>query len=303
MDTAFLHSFVLTADAGSMSEAARRLDLTPAAVAQQIRALERELGTALLLRAGRTVTPTEAGHRLVERSRALLRDVGDLKAAVNEQVASGELRVGAINTALLSLLPDTLARFARLHPQVKVFIQSGMSIDLYEAVQRGDLDAAICLHPQFALPKTAAWTLLREEPLVVLAPARLAHRDPHELLAREPLIRYDRSLGGGKQADRYLRKAGITPIERFELGSLAAIAMMVARGLGVSLVPDIASPLTEGLKVAKIALPLPSESRRFGIASRRASVRARLIRGLIASAQEVVQAALADTPRAINARR
>jgi len=303
LDTAFLHSFVLTADAGSMSEAARRLDLTPAAVAQQIRALERELGTALLLRAGRTVTPTEAGHRLVERSRALLRDVGDLKAAVNEEVATGELRVGAINTALLSLLPDTLARFAHLHPQVQVFIQSGMSIDLYEAVQRGDLDAAICLHPQFALPKTAAWTLLREEPLVVLAPARLARRDPHELLAREPLIRYDRSLGGGKQADRYLRKAGITPIERFELGSLAAIAMMVARGLGVSLVPDIASPLTEGLKVAKIALPLTSEPRRFGIASRRASVRARLIRGLITSAQEVVQAAPADTPRASHTHR
>ena len=290
MDTDFLGSFLLTVDAGSMSEAARRLDLTPAAVAQQIRALERELGTPLLARAGRTVAPTAAGHRLLERSRALLREFGELKAVVNEEVATGELRVGAINTALLSLLPDTLARFAGLHPQVKVFIQSGMSIDLHEAVKRGELDAAICLHPQFALPKTAAWALLREEPLVLLAPARLARRDPHQLLQSEPLIRYDRALGGGKQADRYLHRAGIIPRERFELGSLAAIAMMVDRGLGVSLVPDIASPLTAGLRVAKIALPLASEARHFGIVWQRASARARLIRGLIDSARGVVRA-------------
>jgi len=288
MDTAFLQGFLLSVDTGSMSEAARRLDLTPAAIAQQVRALERELGTPLLARAGRNVAPTEAGHRLVERARALLRDFANLKAAVNEEVTTGELRVGAINTALLSLLPDTLARFARLHPQVKVFIQSGMSMDLYEAVQRGELDAAICLHPQFALPKAAAWALLREEPLVLLVPARLARRDPHALLASEPLIRYDRSLGGGKQADRYLRRAGIVPRERFELGSLAAIAVMVDRGLGVSLVPDIASPLTHGLKLARLALPLAGESRRFGIAWQRASVRARLIRGLVESARAAV---------------
>jgi DNA-binding transcriptional LysR family regulator len=108
------------------------------------------------------------------------------------------------------------------------------------------------------------------------------------VLAREPIVRYDRSVGGGKQADRYLRRMGITPRERFELGSLAAIAMMVHRGLGVSLVPDISSPLTQGLKVAKIALPGPTESRRFGIAWQRASVRVRLIRGLVESARQVI---------------
>lgn len=290
MDTQFLQSFVLTVDAGSMSEAARRLDLTPAAVAQQIRTLERELGTPLLARAGRTVAPTEAGHRLAERSRGLLREFANLKAAVNEEVATGELRVGAINTALLSLLPDALARFARAHPQVHVTVQSGSSVELYEAVQRGELDAAICLHPQYAPPKTMAWALLRDEPLVVLAQARLSRREPHALLAREPFIRYDRGVGGGKQADRYLRRAGIAPHERFELGSLAAIAMMVDRGLGVSLVPDIASPLTRGLKVARIALPLATESRRFGIVWQRASVRARLVRGLIESAKGAVGA-------------
>ena len=64
--------------------------------------------------------------------------------------------------------------------------------------------------------------------------------------------------------------------------------MMVDRGLGVSLVPDIASPLLEGQRVAKIPLPLPSEPRRFGVLWLRASPRQRLIRGFVDSAELVV---------------
>lgn len=288
MDTAFLKTFLLVADTGSMAEAARQIDLTPAAVAQQVRTLERELGTALLARSGRTVLPTEAGYRLIDQSRALLREFARLKALVNEEYALGELRIGTINTALHSLLPDILGRYVKTHPQVKVYIQSGTSVELYEAVQRGDLDAAVCLHPQFSLPKTFIWKLLREEPLVVLAPSRLGKCDPHNLLRSEPLIRYDRNLGGGKQADRYLRQAGIVPHERFELSSLAAIAMMVDRGLGVSLAPDIASPLTSSLRVARISLPLETEPRRFGILWQRASIRSPLIRALLEKAKQAI---------------
>ena len=288
METAYLQSFLLVVESGSMSEAARRLDLTPAAVAQQIRTLERELNAPLLARAGRTVQPTEAGHQLVQRARNLLREVGDIKALLGSDAAGGELLVGTINTAIHSLLPDILARFVKTYPGAKVFLQSGTTATLYKAVQQGELDAAVCLYPPYVLAKTFDWSLLREEPLVLLAPSRLAKRDPHELLRTSPLIRYDRALGGGKQADRYLRAAGIVPQERFELSSLLAIAMMVDRGLGVSLVPDIASPLLEGQRVAKIPLPLPSEPRRFGILWLRASPRLRLIQGFVDSARMVI---------------
>ena len=288
MDTAYLTTFLLVVDAGSMSEAARRQDLTPAAVAQQVRVLEKELGTLLVARAGRTVVPTEAGHRLVERARSLMREFGNLKAAVNEQAASGELRLGTINTALHSLLPEMLAGFVKVFPDVSVHIRSALSAELFSAVQQGELDVAICLHPAFALPKTLHWEPLREEPLTVLAPQRWAGRDAHELLANEPLIRYDRQLGGGKQADRYLRKAGITPRERFELSSLAAIAMLVDRGLGVSLAPDAATPWWPGVRVAKIALPGASETRRFGMVWERGSVRGRLIAVLVQEGRRVV---------------
>jgi len=291
METAFLSSFLLVVDTGSMAEAARRLDVTPAAIAQQIRALERELGAALLARSGRTVAPTAAGMRIVARSRGLLRELADLKTLVNDEYATGELRLGTINTALHSLLPEILARFVKTHAQVKMFIRSGTSAELYEALKNGDIDAAVCTHPNFVVPKNFVWTLLREEPLVVLAPQRLARRGAHELLRGEPLIRYDRSLAGGKEADRYLRREEIAVHERFELSSLAAIAMMVDRGLGVSLTPDVASTLTHGLRIARVPLPKPVEPRRFGVLWPRASVRAPLVQALVGCARQVVEEA------------
>ncbi|SAL88246.1 LysR family transcriptional regulator [Caballeronia arvi] len=288
MDIDFLANLLLVVDSGSMAEAARRIGVTPAAVAQQIQALERELGVSLFVRAGRTVIPTEAGHRVIEKARGLVRECSELKAFALEGEAAGELRIGTITTALLSLLPDVLAHFAAEFPHAKVLIRAGTSMELYETLQRGDLDVAICLHPAFALPKAYDWHLLREEPIVVLAPLRMKDREPHELLRREPFIRYDRSLGGGKQADQYLRAAKIIPHELFELNSLMAIAMMVDRGLGVSLVPDIISPLTAGLVIARMALPSKTEPRRFGVLWHRSSPRARLIKGLLECAEHVL---------------
>lgn len=289
METSYLHSFMLVVETGSMAEAARRLHITAAAVAQQMRILEKEFKTPLLARAGRTVVPTPAGHRLKQSAPTLLRDLANAHLLVNDDGASGELVIGTINTALHSLLPDILADFVKQSPNVKVFLQSAATNQLYEAVQQGDIDAAVCLYPAFSLAKTFDWTLLREEPLILLAPKHLAHRDPHDLLRTQPLIRYDRNLGGGQMVDKYLRNAGITPMERFELSSLVAIAMMVDRGLGVALVPDTALNLPDGQSVVRVNLPDATQSRRFGMMWLRSSAKLALIQKLVASAKTVLK--------------
>ena len=281
MDTQFLNTFVVVADRGSMAAAARVLNITPAAVAQQIRTLERELGAPLIARAGRTVSLTEEGSRILQRARDLLRDVADMRSVANDSEVSGELRLGACPTALAGMLPDILARMVEAFPQINVYIRPGYSAELYRAVETGELDAAVVLQAPYNLPKTCDWQLLREEPLVMIAPARLAGRDPHELLRTEPLIRYDRNQWGGRVADDYLRRAGIVPRERFELNGLNAIAVMVDRGLGVSLVPDWAKPWPEGLDLVRIPLPLPSEPRRIGMVWSRSTVRIRLVTVLL----------------------
>ncbi len=288
METSYLHSFMLVVETGSMAEAARRLHITAAAVAQQMRILEKEFKTPLLARAGRTVVPTPAGHRLKQSAPTLLRDLANAHLLVNDDGASGELVIGTINTALHSLLPDILADFVKQSPNVKVFLQSAATNQLYEAVQQGDIDAAVCLYPAFSLAKTFDWTLLREEPLILLAPKHLAHRDPHDLLRTQPLIRYDRNLGGGQMVDKYLRNAGITPMERFELSSLVAIAMMVDRGLGVALVPDTALNLPDGQSVVRVNLPDATQSRRFGVMWLRSSAKLALIQKLVVSSRKVL---------------
>jgi len=285
VETQFLNTFVTVVDRGSMAAAARMLHITPAAVAQQIRTLERELGAPLIARAGRTVSVTEEGARILQRARDLLRGVADLRSVANESGMAGELRLGACPTALGGLVPDILARMVAKFPEINVFIKPGYSADLYGAVESGDLDAAMVLQAPFSLPKTCDWQLLREEPLVVLAPARMTGADPHQLLREEPLIRYDRHEWGGRQADEYLRKAGIVPRERFELNALNAIAVMVDRGLGVSLVPDWAKPWPEGISVVRIPLPEPSEPRRIGMVWSRSSVRLRQVNVLLDEAR------------------
>ncbi|HJS34472.1 MAG TPA: LysR family transcriptional regulator [Pseudoxanthomonas sp.] len=281
MDTQFLNTFVVVADRGSMAAAARVLNITPAAVAQQIRTLERELGAPLIARAGRTVSLTEEGSRILQRARDLLRDVADMRSVANDSEVSGELRLGACPTALAGMLPDILARMVDKFPQINVYIRPGYSAELYRAVETGELDAALVLQAPYNLPKTCDWQLLREEPLVMIAPARMAGRDPHDLLREEPLIRYDRNQWGGRVADDYLRRAGIVPRERFELNGLNAIAVMVDRGLGVSLVPDWARPWPEGLDLVRIPLPLASEPRRIGMVWSRSTVRIRLVTVLL----------------------
>ena len=79
MDTRFLETFLIAIDNGSIAEAARRLNLTAAAVAKRIHTLESEIGTVLVTRSGRTIRPTEAGAAIIERARHFLIEARDFK--------------------------------------------------------------------------------------------------------------------------------------------------------------------------------------------------------------------------------
>jgi DNA-binding transcriptional LysR family regulator len=166
----------------------------------------------------------------------------------------------------------------------------GLSAELYHKVLAGDLDVAIIAQPPFAIPKAYNWHLLREEPLVVLTPASTRIRDPHAILATEPLIRQRRNSWVGQLVDGYLRNAGIRPRERFDIDTLEALAVMVDRGLGVGLVHDWPPPWPEGLSLRKIPLPANRFGRRMGLIWNRASVRVRLVQAFL----EVAVEALAD---------
>jgi DNA-binding transcriptional LysR family regulator len=285
----FLESFVMVVDNGSIAETARRLNITAAGVAQRIHALEAEIGVRLILRSGQRVRPTEAGLAILARARAVLADLRDLKSVALHDQPSGQLRLGATGSSTSGLLPDILNLLAKRYPQIEVYIISGNGAELYQSILEGELDAAIIPQPSFAIPKAYDWQVLREERLIVVAPAATRNRDPHALLASEPFIRPRRNSWVGRLVEGYLRQAGIRPHDRFELDTLEAIAVMVDRGLGVALMHDWAPPWPEGLSLSKLPLPDNQFGRRLGLIWNRASVRIRLVRAFL----EVATAALA----------
>jgi DNA-binding transcriptional LysR family regulator len=290
MDTRFLETFLLAVDHGSIAEAARRLDLTAAAVAKRIHALEGEIGAVLVRRSGRTIRPTPAGAAIIERARQFLAQARDFRSIAAGDRPSGQLRLGAFQSAMTGILPDILALLQARYSQIDVHITRGTTTALYRKVLDGDLDAAIVAQPPFALPKICDWRLLREEPLVVLTRAPAPSRKANVILASEPFIRLVRSDWTGRLIDGYLRKAGITPRERFEIDGIEAITVMVDRGLGVSLLPDWSRPWPEGLSLAKLPVPDNSFARRIGLVWTRASLRLPLVHAFLE------QAAVAGEP-------
>jgi DNA-binding transcriptional LysR family regulator len=173
----------------------------------------------------------------------------------------------------------------KAYPRIDIHITRGTSAELYRKVLDGDdLDAAIITQPPFAIPKSCDWRMLRQERLIVLTRAPATGRKPHAILASEPFIRLDRNLWPGRLVEAYLRKAGIQPKERFEINSFEAIAIMVDRGLGVSLLPESAPPWPEGLSLAKLPAPDRSFVNCIGLIWAKASLRLRLVHAFLEQA-------------------
>ena len=286
MDSRYLQSFVYVAELGSIAEAARRLDLTPAAVGQRIKLLEQELGARLIQRSGRTVSATPAGARILERGRKVLRDIRDLRADIGEEGdLSGELRVGATPTLMTAVIPRLVSTLLGAHPLVDIYLEPGNSVALYGKVLDGDLDAALIIQPLFELPKSCGWHTLREEPLVLLTPQGMPVADVRGTLETQPFLRYDRHTVGGQLADDYLRRHGIKPRQRCELDGLDAIAALVSRGLGVSLVPHWLSTPGYDVPLARWPLPGSRAKRIVGLIWSRTSARIRLVETFLQLAQ------------------
>jgi DNA-binding transcriptional LysR family regulator len=285
MNTRFLETLLAVGKHGSMAEAARRLNLTHGAVAQQVRALEQELGVALVSRAGRTVHLTEAGYRVIDQARQIVDQIGGLRSLAKADAMQGEFRLGAGNSALNTVVPEILARIIEQNPLLNVYIRPGLSSFFYPAVEQDELDAAIALETPFPLPKSLGWQLLREEPFVLIAAARHHGKAPHDLLRSQPFIRYDRGNWGGHHADVYLKNAGIAPRERFELNAIESIAVMVNKDLGVAIIPLCTNAWLTRLDIVSMPLPEPCEPRRFGLIWSRASPRLSLIQAFLDAAQ------------------
>ncbi len=175
MELQQLRALVSVAEAGSVTEAARRLLLTQPAVTKQIRALEEELGGALFDRAKKPIVPTPLGKGALAHARRILQMSEDLRTLVSSEAGAikGELRVGiSISLAQRVIAPLTLALRQRF-PGLQLRLEVSWSPTLRRGVEEGLLDAAIVLAPRGAPPPAAVAALrLAPEPATAVASTR-----------------------------------------------------------------------------------------------------------------------------------
>jgi len=143
LDTAVLRTFLSVADAASMTAAAAVLNLTQAAVSQQIKRLEETFGAQLFERDRRGMKLTGAGERLFCKARKLIALNDEIFTDMTAPTEEGEARFGVPYDLVNSYLPPILKNFAKAFPRVKMSLVSRPSIVLLESLRAGEIDLAL----------------------------------------------------------------------------------------------------------------------------------------------------------------
>lgn len=233
-----LRTLVAIAQHGSFARAAEAVHLTQSAVSLHVRSLEEEFNAPLFDRGKRLAVLTEAGHLAVERAREVLSLYDSIAVELGDgSELRGRLKLGVIQTALAGVLPGALAALSRQHPQLRVYVASGMSAELAARLDAGELDAAVTTELVKPFPYGLVSTPLYQEGFWIIAPPGLDSSDPRRLLQEQPFIRFDRKAWAGRLIERELRRQRLRVQTSMEVDSHTAIIQMVTSGLGVAIMP------------------------------------------------------------------
>jgi len=251
LDVRKMHLLRELARLGTIAAVAQAQFCTPSAVSQQLSSLEREAGVPLIRRSGRGVELTAAGADLADRTGpvlALLEQAAAALAASRTELA-GELRIGAFQTAVRTLLPAALVALGAEHPRLELRVSEIDPAQVPDALRAGALDIAL-VHEYDYVPAEPD-PAMRTEPLldetIFLAtgqePAARAQAAEFEpiLAARDlPWIVASPGTLCHLMAVRLCQTAGFTPRIRHYADDFAAVLTLVAARQGVALVPELA---------------------------------------------------------------
>ncbi|MEU9891587.1 LysR family transcriptional regulator [Sphaerisporangium sp. NPDC051011] len=245
--SAQLRSLVELTRRGTITAAADALGYTPGAVSQQLGALERAAGMALLRRVGRRVELTDAGRALAAHAERMLGIAADAVAALERttHTVSGVLHVGLFATAAAEILPLALARAQNEHPDLTVHSREMVVDEVYDAVAAGSVDLALGLdYPDVPIPRDPALRLIR------MLRERFSLALPEGMLSgvREISLADARDLGWilpdldthyGQAILTVCRRAGVEPHVRHQVTDTAASLALVEAGVGITPVTDL----------------------------------------------------------------
>lgn len=238
---------------GSFAAAAADMGVTPSAVSLQMKQLEGWFGRPLFDRSGRTIQPNAQAREIAAAVSGFVDDIERFRVRPTPAVA-GLLRLGAIPSVQTSTLPVALRIARQAHRDLAVRFTRATSKPLIDAVNGGQIDAAVVVRPSGGGSTRLLWRDLAREPFVLIAPAAAAGRDPRSILRGHPWIRYDTSLTGGRTAAAYVRRVCPELRPAIDIADTDAIVAMVAEGIGASVIPRPRLAMRRGHAVREIRL-------------------------------------------------
>lgn len=254
-----LELFVAVSETGSISRAAERCHTVASAVSKRVSDLEELFGTSLLVRGGKGVELTAAGHALLVRARILLQQAHQTEDEMRRHAcgARGYVRVFANISAIVEFLPRKLASFAAAHPDIHVHLEEHISSIVAAAVAENSADFGIVSE----LPSIDGLTCVpfrNDELVLVIKPDHPLAK--HETIAfaevtHLPFVGLHTNSSLHHLLTRAAGDAGMTLNWRIHVTSFDAACAMIAAGLGASVMPRAATtPYIRSLALAVIPL-------------------------------------------------
>jgi DNA-binding transcriptional LysR family regulator len=250
---------------GSFSAAADALSYTQSAISQQIAALEGEAGMALLERHPRGVSLTAAGQTLMSHAEGILArlDAADAALSAIAGLRGGRLRMASFPTAGATLMPLAIATFRSAYPEVELTLAEGEPEEIVPRLRAGELDLALLF--EFAgealLQRDMERLELLEDPMYLALPRehRLASRRRPRLedLKAESWVQTSRSSPCARHVVRSCHAAGFEPNVSFESDDYQTVQGLVAAGVGVALIPELALSVIREDIVIRALSPAP----------------------------------------------
>ena len=266
--------FLATADEGSISSAARRLEASASAVSQQLSNLETALGTILLNRASRPVTLTPSGEIFRKRAQLILNEATQARAelAMTDMSALTRFRLGMIEDFDADVTPRLLSDMADNFKGCQFLLETGASHRLFDLLDSRALDVIVAAD----MGATADWMEVHpliSEPFVAAVPkgAVAGADDVLAQLKSLPLIQYTQRHHMGRQIAAHLGRQNLTLAHRFELDSYHAIMALVAARAGWTILTPLGYLRARRFhdQVEIIKLPFDPLSRSISLIARR----------------------------------
>jgi DNA-binding transcriptional LysR family regulator len=266
MELRYLRYFAKLTEEMNFNRAAERLNISQPPLSRQIKMLEEELGTSLLLRKGKKFQLTEAGRFFNEGALRILEDVALLERQTRLVGHDREavIRIGCIGSIMFSFFPDLLAFLTKQAPESRIEIAELASEQQANAIRSGKIDVGFLR--SWVESENLRFEALGEESLSIIHPLAMnaAPSAGLSFFADKPFVSGS-APGLHERIEGACERAGFAPRVAYECSQFSSILKLVAAGLGWSVIPTFALKRLAIDGVGMIVLP---DTVLFGIAYR-----------------------------------